>query len=366
MAARNTPSSDAISDANHGLHGWARQRIGRDEVALAVRRAYHGFIRHRGLDSAAALAFYAALAVFPASLTAVSIVALLDNKTRAPRDILRVISQVAPHSTVVAIDGPLRQLLSIPSPGYALATGVVLGLWTLSGYVTSLGRAVNTAYEVQEGRHWLPLRATMLLVALVLFIGGGISVLLLLGTPTVAASVAKAAGLPYGAALAWDIAKWPVLAALAICGVAILYYYSPNVRHLRIRWATAGALLAIGAWVLATAGFAAYVLNFSHYNRVYGWLGGAIVLLLWLYLSNLVVVMGAEMDAELVRVRQLVAGLHAEREIQLPVRSTGRIETLDHWQQEDQRDGRLLRERGNRRRAKELRATGAGTKLPKN
>ena len=147
-------------------------------------------------------------------------------------------------------------------------------------------------------------------------------------------------------------AKWPVLALLAIFAVSILYFYAPNVRHLRVRWATAGALLAIVAWVLATTGFAIYVLNLSHYNKTYGWLGGAIVLLLWLYLSNLVVVAGAEIDAEFVRVRQLMAGLHAEREIQLPLRGVHRIETLERWQQEDVRNGRLLRERGERRRAK--------------
>jgi membrane protein len=200
----------------------------------------------------------------------------------------------------------------------------------------------------------------MLLVAAVLIVAGSVATLLLLGTPTVAAGVAKAMSLPSSAVVAWDIAKWPVLAAIAIFAVSILYYYSPNVEHLRVRWATAGALLAIVAWILATTGFAIYVLNLSHYNKTYGWLGGAIVLLLWLYLSNLVVVAGAEMDAELVRVRQLVVGIHAEKQIQLPLRNTRRIETLDRWLEEDQHKGRLLRERGERRRDSQAKQTHKG------
>jgi len=332
---------------------WARQRLGSDEVGVAVIRAYHGFLRHRGLDSAAALAFFAALSVFPLSLAVVSGVALLDNKTRAPSDILRVISGIAPHSTVVAVRGPLAQLLSLPNAGYALAVGLGLGLWTLSGYVTAVGRAVNTAYDIQEGRRWVRARATMLLVAAVLLVAGAIGVVLLLGTPTVAADVAKAAGLPKSDAIAWDIAKWPLLAVLAIFAVALLYYYSPNIRHLRIRYATAGALLAIVAWIIATTGFLVYVLNLSHYNRIYGWLGGAIILLLWLYISNLVLVAGAEMDAELVRVRELVAGMHAERQIQLPTRSSRRLETLERWESDDLRKARLLRLRSERRHSRE-------------
>jgi membrane protein len=318
---------------------------------LAIVRAYHGFLRHRGIDNAAALSFFAALVLFPASLAIVSAFALIDDKARAPADILRIVSSVAPRATVVAIHGPLTQLLSIPNAGYALAIGLVLTLWTLSGYVAACGRAINTAYEVEEGRRWIPMRAGMLPVAVVIMIAGGAIVLLLSVTPPVAEAMAREFGLAADAAMVWDIAKWPVLAGLAVVIVGVLYYYSPNVRHLRIRWVSWGALLTIAAWTVATTGFAIYVLNFSHYNRVYGWLGGAIVLLLWLYLSNLVVVFGAEVDAEIVRVRQLVAGIKSEDVIQLPLRSRTRIETLERWTKTDQRNGRLLREREDRKRA---------------
>jgi membrane protein len=342
-----------------------KQHLSREALQLAVTRAYHGFLRHRGIDSAAALAFFAALTLFPASLALVSAFALIDNRAHAPADILRVLSGVAPHDTIVAIRGPLTQLLSIPSAGYALAVGLVLTMWTLSGYLTAFGRAINTAYEVEEGRRWLPLRTTMLVVAIGLAVAGALIVALLSGTPTVAGAIAKGLGYPSWIAVLWDVAKWPVLAAVAVGVVGVLFYYPPNVRHLRIRWVTGGALLTIAVWTLATVGFAIYVLNFSHYNRVYGWLGGAIVLLLWLYLSSLVVVFGAEMDAEIVRVRQLVAGIKSEDQIQLPLRGAGRIETLQRWQETDQKNGRLLREREARRRSARTKKNG-GTSSPHN
>jgi membrane protein len=335
--------------------------LGRQAWQLAGRRALHGFMRHRGIDSSATLAFFAALTVFPASLTIVSAFALIDDRAHASRDILTVVESVASKDTADAVRGPLNQLLSIPSPGIALAIGLVLTLWSLSNYVTAFGRSVNVAYEVEEGRQWGLLRLAMIGVAAVLMLALGLIIVLLLGTPTVAADIAKTNGLPPAAAIVWDVAKWPVIAVLAIVLVATLYYYSPNVRHLRIRWVTWGALAAIVVWVLATTGFAFYVLNISHYNKVYGWLGGAIVLLLWLYLSNYVVVFGAEVDAEIVRVRQLEAGIEAETVIQLPLRSTHRNLILARHLADDERRGRELREESDRDRRSSGSAEGAET-----
>jgi membrane protein len=327
-------------------------------VQLASRRAYHGFLRHRGLDSAASLAFFAALSVFPASLAVVSAFALLDSRGHAVGDILRIADSVAPESTVATLKVPLEQLLSIPDPGIGLVIGLVLTLWTVSGYVTAFGRAINTAYGVQEGREWLLLRARMMLVALAIMVAGAIGVLLLAGTPNIALVVARSQGLPDWLPILWDILKWPVILGLAFVVVGLLYYYSPNVRHLRIRWVTFGALLAVVVWVLSTAGFAVYVLGFSHYSSVYGWLGGAIVLLLWLYLTSFVVVAGAEADAELVRVRQLEAGIPSETDIQLPLRDTHRTKKLERWLLKDQADGAKLRKNADRRDARRHRSPG--------
>lgn len=307
-------------------------------------------MRHRGFDSAATLAFFSALTVFPASLAIVSSFALFDDRARASRDILSIVDSVAPKDTADAVRAPLQQLLSIPNPGIALAIALVLTLWSMSNYVTAFGRAVNVAYEVEEGRRWFPMRIQMLGVSAVLMVAMGLIIALLLGTPTVAEDIGQLLGLPPWAAILWNILKWPLIAALAVLIVGMLYYYSPNVRHLRIRWVTWGALAAIVVWVLATLGFAFYVLNISHYNRVYGWLGGAIVLLLWLFLSNFVVVAGGELDAEIVRVRQLTSGLPAEVTIQLPLRNTYRNLVLARRLAEDERRGRELREESDRKR----------------
>ncbi len=326
-----------------------RRTLTSEAWRLATRRALHGFVRHRGLDSAATLAFFAALVVFPASLAVVSVFALIDTRTRAQVDILTIVASVAPGDTVSAIRGPLSQLFSLPSPGIALVVGLALTLWAMSGYLTAVGRAINAAYEVQEGRQWIVLRLTMILVSAVLVVAMALMLLLLIGTPTVAAIVARNIGAPAWAVVVWNIAKWPVLAAIAVFIVAVLYYYSPNVRHLRIRWVTWGAVAAIVAWVVTTVGFGIYVLNVSHYNKIYGWLGGAIILLLWLFLSNWVVVFGAEVDAEIARVRQLEAGILAEESIQLPLRSTHRDLRMARDLAADVALGRRLREDSDRR-----------------
>jgi membrane protein len=286
--------------------------------------------------------------VFPASLAVVSVFALIDNKTRAQHDILTIVGSVTPDDTVSALRAPLSQLFSLPNPGYALAIGLILTLWAMSGYLTAVGRTINAAYEVQEGRQWFALRITMVLISVVLVAAMAIMFVLLIGTPTVARLVAHNIGAPDWVVGVWDIAKWPLLLVLAVFIVAILYYYSPNVRHLRIRWVTWGAVAAIVAWVLTTVGFGIYVLNVSHYNKIYGWLGGAIILLLWLFLSNWVLVFGAEVDAEIVRVRQLEAGIVAEEAVQLPLRSTYRNLRLATHLAEDVSRGRALREDADR------------------
>ncbi len=323
---------------------------------LAGVRAYHGFIRHRGIDSAAALSFFSALVLFPASLSVVSAFALFESKAHASADILTIVGSFAPASAVSEIKDPITQLFTLPNAGYGLALGLILAVWSLSNYATAFGRAVNTAYDVQEGRRWFPLRLFMIVIAVVLLIAFGAIVAIICVTPNVADAIVKGLGWSPAAAIVWDIAKWPVLAALSGFVVGVLYFYSPNVRHLRIRWVTWGALLAIAVWVLATVGFGVYVLNFSHYNKVYGWLGGAIILLLWLYLSNLVVVFGAEMDAEIVRARQLEAGIDSVNEIQLPLRSTSRLTILNRWTRNDRARSRELLARARERIASSTRA----------
>jgi membrane protein len=326
--------------------------VGRASWRYAARRTFHGFVKHRGLDSAASLTFFATLALFPGSLTIVSIFALATGDAEeAARRITDISRGFLAPATVDVIDGPVHQLLNIPNPGIALTVGLTIGVWSVSSYATAFGRAMNAVYEVQEGRQFWKFRSLMLVLALVLIVGFAVIGTILISTPTISGVFARAVGIPQGWALAWNIAKWPLLAVLLISIVGTLYYFTPNVRHLRIRWVSWGASFAMIAWGLATLGFSLYVQTFDTYNRVYGWLGGAVALLLWLYLTNLVLVLGAEADAEIVRVRQLAAGIAAESVIQLPVRDTKRNLMLARRQHRDETEGREIRERAIAARA---------------
>jgi membrane protein len=315
----------------------------REAWVHAATRAWHGYQQHRGLDSAAALTFFSALALFPASLTLVSVFALLDARHHAARDIMAIVNSVAPARTADALEGPITSLLNIPVPGVALAFGIIVMLWTTSGYLTSFGRAVNAAYEVVEGRTFFNGRIQMLGVAAVIILSLSAIVGLLIGTPAIVEAFAREVGIPEVWVFVWNVAKWPVIAGLAIFVVAVLYYSTPNVRHLRIRWVSWGALFSIVVWGAGTAGFSFYVLTVAPYSRVYGWLGGAIALLLWLWITNSVLVLGAEVDAEIVRVRHLVAGIEAEEHIPLPIRDTTRADTLALNKQRDVAASRQLR-----------------------
>ena len=308
---------------------------------LAARRALHGFVRHRGIDSAAALTFFAVLAFFPATLIVVSVFAIARGKENAADDILALVSAIAQPATVDAVKGPLSQLFSVTNPGIALVAGTVLALWTMSGFATAFGRAVNTVYEVQEGRQIWKFRGLMLVLATFLLVVFGALVATLLALP----GAVEAAGVPEPWLTTWTFLRVPLALILSALLIAVLYYWTPNIRHERFRWVSYGAVFAIVAWGLATVGFWAYISLVGQYDKIYGWLGGAIVLLLWLYLTNLVLVFGAEVDAEIVRLRQLTDGQVAEEVIQVPMRDTTRNLMLAKQQAKDVADSRALRER---------------------
>jgi len=322
--------------------------IGRSAWQYAALRAQHGFVRHRGLDSAAALTFYATLALFPGALVVVSAFATVDNRKGAVENILNVIGEFVTPDTVDTLRSPIDSLLTIGNPWIALVIGVVLTIWSLSGYATAFGRATNAVYEVQEGRRVLLFRVLMILLSMLLMVGFAAIAVILLTTPRAAAVIGETIGVGEPWLTLWNFGKWPVLAVLVFVIIGVLYYATPNVRHLRVRWVSWGALFAIVVWALATVAFGVYVATVATYPRVYGWLGGAIVLLLWLYISNLVLVLGAEVDAELVRVRQLTSGIPAEETIQLPARGTARTLRLASIRSKDVAEGREIRELAER------------------
>jgi membrane protein len=319
-------------------------RLPRGSAGAAIRRAIHGFVKHRGIDSAAALTFFTALTTLPALLVLVSSFALFDNRDRAAHDLAAIAATVVPNDAAVDIGRGLRELLSLPNPGVALLIGIVLLLWTVSGYATAFGRAMNAIYEVEEGRPFWTFRGRMLLVAVVLVVLQTGIVTILLGTPAAADDILGRRGLAPAVATAWNFGKWPVLLVLAVLFIAVLYYFTPNVRHTRVRWASVGSLAAIAIWVVATLGFALYIVIAGHYDALYGSLGGIVIALLWGYLTNVALVGGAELDAEFVRLRQLARGEPAEEVVRLPMRDSRRNRMLARQHDADVAAARRIRD----------------------
>lgn len=331
--------ADAANDAVPTVRGLPRYAW-----SYAARRVVHGFVRHRGIDSAAALTYFSALAIFPAALTVVAAFSLGNGRRDAATVILDIVDEVAQKSTVDAIRDPLNELFTVTNPGLALGIGILLSLWAMSSYATAFGRAVNTVYELEEGRQIWKFRSTMLVLSVFLLVMFAAIMTLLTATPRLAGAIAGSMGIGEPWVAVWSIGRWPVLLALVTLVIAVLYYFTPNVKHDRMRWVSAGAIFVIVVWGAATALFGLYVVTIGTYDRIYGWLGGAIAVLIWLYITNFVLVIGAEVDAELVRLRQLGAGIPAESIVQLPMRDTTRNLMLARQRATDEAEGRAIRE----------------------
>ncbi len=294
-------------------------------------------------DLAAALTYYAVLALFPALLALVSLLGLVGQAGTTDQ-LIGVLDQVGAGSVGSTIRGPLEQLTSNSASGFGLVIGIAGALWSASGYVGAFGRGMNRIYEIEEGRPFWKLRPVMIVVTLVAVLLAALVAIGLVVSGPLAKAIGNAIGLGDTAVTVWNVLKWPVLAALAALVIAILYYATPNVKQPKFHWISIGAVVAIISWVVASALFGLYVSNFSNYNKTYGSLAGVIIFLLWLWITNLALLFGGELDAEMERGRQLQAGLPAEEDIQLPPRDT---RTIDKKAAKDEREieqAKILRE----------------------
>jgi membrane protein len=308
-----------------------------------ARKTFREFSDDQCTDLAAALTYYSVLALFPAVVALTSVLGLVDQGTQAVETVLDILRNLGGGSIVDSIEGPLLELSRSQSAGLALVLGLAGALWSASGYVVAFGRAMNRIYEMPEGRPVWKLRPAMLLLTVVLVILVAVVLLALIVTGPVAQAVGDAIGIGSTAVTVWNIAKWPVLLVVVVLIVALLYYATPNVKQPKFRWVSVGAVLAILTWIVLSVAFGFYVANFSSYDKTYGTLGGVIAFLLWLWLTNLALLLGAELDAELERGRELQSGIAAEEEIQLPPRDTRNIEKSRKKELDDIRRGRALR-----------------------
>jgi membrane protein len=295
-------------------------RLPRRSWWAALRRTVRGYGNDNLTDWAAALTYYAVLSVFPGLLVLVSLLGLVGHA--ATDRLLGTVGTLAP--------GPARQILTGSVHGVSQAHGAagvlaILGLagalWSASGYVGAFMRAANAIYDVPEGRPiWkrLPVRVGITVVVGVL---AAVAAIIVVFTGPLAEQAGRLVGAGGVAVTVWGIAKWPVLAVVVALMLAILYWASPNARQ-GWRWVSPGGLLALLIWVAASVGFGLYVAHFGSYNKTYGALGAVIIFLVWLWLSNLAILLGAEFDAELERSRAIAAGHPPHREPYVELRDT--------------------------------------------
>jgi membrane protein len=286
----------------------------------ALRRTIAEY-REDGLsDWAAALTYYALLSLFPAFLVFVALLGLFGQHPRTTNALLDIIKQIGPSSAVDTFRGTIEGVIKNKGgAGGLLGVGVLVSLWSASSYIGAFMRASNIIYEVEEGRPFWKKRPLQLLVTLVMVVLLAIVAVAIVLTGPLAKAVGRHLGVQGTALTAWSILKWPVLAILVVTMIAVLFHAAPNVRQ-PFRWITPGAILAVLVWVVASLGFGLYLAYFGSYNKTYGALAGVIIFLVWLYLTNSAILLGAELNAEVERQRELRAGAPAEEELQLPPR----------------------------------------------
>lgn len=274
-------------------------------------------------DWAAALTYYGLLALFPALIALVSLVGLFGDPVTTTKKLTDIVTAIGPSSSADTFSGPIRSITSNRgAAGVLFFVGLGVALWSASGYVGAFMRASNIAYETPEGRPFWKLRPLQIVVTLAMVLLLALLALSLVLTGPVVDQIAGPLGVSDAATTVWDIAKWPVMVVVVLLMIGVLFHAAPNVKLPGFKWVTPGAVLALVVWIVASAAFAFYVANFASYDKTYGSLGGAVALLVWMWISNLALLLGVELNAERERNRELDEGVPgAERELQLDARS---------------------------------------------
>jgi membrane protein len=285
-----------------------------------LKRTVKEFSADNLTDWAAALTYYGVLALFPALLALISILGLIGHSATQP--LLNNLNSLAPGPGKQIFTSAITNLQkSQGAAGILFFVGIGAAIWSASGYVGAFMRASNAIYEIEEGRPIYVKRPVQLLVTVVLLIMVAASAIAVVVTGGLAKRVGDVVGVGSTAVTVWDYAKWPVLLLIVAMMFSILYWAAPNVKQPGFRWLTPGGVLAVVVWIVASLLFAIYVANFASYNKTYGTLGGVIAFLVWLWISNIAVLLGAELNAELERGRQLEAGVSAHERIRMEPRA---------------------------------------------
>jgi membrane protein len=289
-----------------------------------LKRTLTEFSEDNLSDWAASLTYYGLLALFPALIALVGLLGLVGDPQSTTKSITQIITHLGPSSAAQTFAGPIKSITAHKSTaGIMGIVGLAAALWSASSYVGAFMRAANVIYETPEGRPIWKLRPLQVLVTLIMVVLLALVALAIVLTGPIVTAVAQPLGIGSTAVEIWDIAKWPALLIVVITMFAVLFYASPNVKLVGFKWVSPGALLAVVVWLIASALFAFYVANFSSYDKTYGALGGLVIFLVWMWLTNAALLLGMELNAERERSRELKAGIPgAERELQLDARGT--------------------------------------------
>lgn len=342
-------SQDTRSKEHHSPHPEDDRKpdslteLSKPSWGYIVKRAVSEFSKDDCTDLAATLTYFAVLSVFPALLAIVSLLGVFGQGEATTQAITNFLEQYAPQELVTLLEGPINNLTTSTGAGLALVAGLLGALWTASGYTGAFGRSMNRIYEVEEGRPFWKLKPVNILITLLLVLIVVLIMFMVLVSGGIAQWVGDLVGLGSTAVTVWSIAKWPLIVLLAVLLIAVLYYFTPNVQQPKFRWISMGSFIALVVAALAGAGFAFYVSNFASYNATYGVIGSVIILLLGLWIMNNVLLLGAEIDAEVERGRELQGGIKAEKSIQLPPRDTRQIDKQEKKEEKLVDQGRKLR-----------------------
>ncbi|WP_222710864.1 YihY/virulence factor BrkB family protein [Quadrisphaera setariae] len=308
-----------------------------------LRKTLREFTGDGCLDLAAALVYYAVLALFPGLVAIISLVGVLGQGPQTTQTLLDVVGGFAPKTVTDQLGNVINDLQASQAAGLGLVVGLLGALWSASGYVGAFSRAMNRIYGITEGRPFWKMRPMQLFVTVVAVVLVVAALIILVVSGPVAESIGDVIGLGSAALTVWGVAKWPVLALIVVVVVAVLYQMTPNIKRPKWTWTSVGAVVAILVWALASTLFGIYVSGFSNYNKTYGSFAAVIIFLLWLWITNLALLFGAELDAELERGRELQAGIEAEEDLQLPPRDTRKSDKAEAKHEQDVALGRQLR-----------------------
>jgi membrane protein len=296
-----------------------------------LKRTVQEFQEDNLTDWAATLTYYGLLALFPALIVLISIVGLVGDPESTTNTLTDIVTKIGPDSAATTFEGPIKQVTeSRSTAGFALIVSTVVALWSASGYLGAFIRASNVIYETREGRPFWKLRPLQVLMTFVIVLLLAVMALGIVLTGPIVSDVAEPIGISDTAVSIWSYAKWLLIALLFVLMIGLIYYASPNVKQRGFKWITPGGLVALFVWLAASAGFGIYVSQFGSYNRVYGSLAGVVIILIWMWITNLAILFGHELNAERERNAQFDQGLPgAEKEIQLEPRDEpGRRRTV--------------------------------------